>query len=393
MPTLNLPPVDHGAFLAVAVSDGDAACASLLSRTDAGLFVEEGAQTDTREILHADAVGVPSDGCVVRLRLYRRGKSALITALGSDATSLGMLSQVLDQALADAPLNLPLTTTSAAPRPPEIQRNQAQGSVPRDTFDILVALGTGDPCAALARIVAAGLGAPTQSTTICAVPPSGWPCTPRSIMESTDQTANAMVSVAISDSPPNDRFRRELERHAPDQHGQVCSITAVRSSSTVQLVVRTIPTVDPAVVLHTLISAMTRWASAPDTPVPAAEVGTVLRHPESGSDADDTGPCNEQEQLLIDQVRLVLHLPDDQITLRSNFFALGGDSMSALQLATALGTHGWQADVKDVFLSPDLRSLAATLVPGPTGQPEVTPLTASGLDQKILDRLLDEDKA
>ncbi|WP_338569893.1 phosphopantetheine-binding protein [Arachnia propionica] len=138
---------------------------------------------------------------------------------------------------------------------------------------------------------------------------------------------------------------------------------------------------------------MTRWASAPDTPVPAAEVGAVLRHPDSGSDADDTGPCNEQEQLLIDQVRLVLHLPDDQITLRSNFFALGGDSMSALQLATALGTHGWQADIKDVFLSPDLRSLAATLVPGPTGRPEVTPLTASGLDQKILDRLLDEDKA
>ncbi len=384
--------VDHGAFLAVAVSDGDAVSKALLARSDAGLLVEQVAQpADTSRVLSVDAVGVPPEGCVVRLRLYRRGRSAVVTALGGNEIDLAELSRILDQALTGETLTLPAAAAPSVPQPAAQHRDQAQGSISRDAFDTLMALTDEEPSEALARIVAAVSGLPTQGATTCAAPPSQWPNTPHSIVGSAPQATNAVVSVAVSDSWPSDRSRRELERRAPDRHGQVCSVTAGRGADAVRLVVRTVATVDAAVVLHAVTSTMTRWAAAPETPVAAVDLAAALRRPESGS-GPDIEPHGERERLLVDQIRLVLDLPDAQITMRDNFFTLGGDSMSALQLATALGTHGWQVEIKDVFLSPDLRSLATTLVPRTQQQGEVAPLAASGLDQETLARLLEEDQ-
>nr|WP_305148346.1 phosphopantetheine-binding protein [Bacillus paralicheniformis] len=39
----------------------------------------------------------------------------------------------------------------------------------------------------------------------------------------------------------------------------------------------------------------------------------------------------------------------DRIGITDNFFALGGDSIKGIQMASRLQQHGWKLEMKDLF--------------------------------------------
>ncbi|MCQ5457869.1 phosphopantetheine-binding protein [Bacillus paralicheniformis] len=58
-------------------------------------------------------------------------------------------------------------------------------------------------------------------------------------------------------------------------------------------------------------------------------------------------PLTETEQLLADIWQEVLGI--DRIGITDNFFALGGDSIKGIQMASRLQQHGWKLEMKDLF--------------------------------------------
>ncbi|KAL8774137.1 MAG: hypothetical protein Q9209_001245 [Squamulea sp. 1 TL-2023] len=75
------------------------------------------------------------------------------------------------------------------------------------------------------------------------------------------------------------------------------------------------------------------------------------------SDAEDHG--SETEQLLRLIWSKVLHLPPKQIGLDKNFLYLGGDSISALQVASQCRSQGLGVTVQDIIRCPSLSDLAS----------------------------------
>lgn len=89
----------------------------------------------------------------------------------------------------------------------------------------------------------------------------------------------------------------------------------------------------------------------------------------------------------------------DPISRYDNFFALGGHSLRAIQLIERLHSHGWQADIRQIFRQPQLAEFSKTLskiqllsdnrppagiAPGSTRiTPDLLPLTQ--LDQAAID--------
>ena len=82
--------------------------------------------------------------------------------------------------------------------------------------------------------------------------------------------------------------------------------------------------------------------------LPLPETASVLEAPQT-----------ETEQLLVDIWKDILNLP--QVGIRDNFFSLGGDSIKAIQLATRLHEHDLRMGVKEIFLYPEIQSLAGAL--------------------------------
>ena len=390
MPSLNDQSVANGAFVAVALSDGESA-AALLSRCGSGLMVEEGSSSaGTQEILRSDALGVPSEGHVVRLRVHRRGRSALVTALAGDGMDLDGLSQILDRVLSGLPVSA-LTGQSRSSQGTAIEYEQAQASLPRDLFNDLMALGEGESEDVLVRVVAAISGLPCQGRVESVSPSVPWPCSPRLALSSIESGGEPMIRVLLSEALASNRARRELERHGPDIQGQLCSVTAIRDAATVKLLVRTIAGVGASRVLAVLTEVVSSWVEAPDTAVPASDLAAVLQGAQETEDHTDVLPGNDREQLLVDQVCRLLERPERAVSLRDNFFSLGGDSMTALQLVTAVRALGWQIEVRDVFISANLRALASRMRPATPEVAAAAPMSASGLDAETLNRLVSEE--
>ncbi|MCY8068873.1 lichenysin non-ribosomal peptide synthetase LicA [Bacillus haynesii] len=71
--------------------------------------------------------------------------------------------------------------------------------------------------------------------------------------------------------------------------------------------------------------------------------------------AEYKAPRTETEQLLADIWQEVLGL--DRIGITDNFFALGGDSIKGIQMASRLQQHGWKLEMKDLFQHPTIGEL------------------------------------
>jgi len=91
-------------------------------------------------------------------------------------------------------------------------------------------------------------------------------------------------------------------------------------------------------------------------------------------------PGDEREEKLVQVWSKVLG--NERIGARGNFFALGGDSIKALQVVARLREEGIKLEIRDLFLYPNVEELAQRLVgiePGSTNEENITgevPLTA-----------------
>ncbi|KAL4758562.1 uncharacterized protein BDW70DRAFT_162484 [Aspergillus foveolatus] len=74
-------------------------------------------------------------------------------------------------------------------------------------------------------------------------------------------------------------------------------------------------------------------------------------------------PLTEGERIVQESCEEVLHLVPGSVGLEDNFFGLGGNSLTAQQLAAATRSRGLRIKVTDVFEKPSLGSLAATGMP------------------------------
>lgn len=72
-------------------------------------------------------------------------------------------------------------------------------------------------------------------------------------------------------------------------------------------------------------------------------------------------PCNEQEKALITVCETVLNRK--QISVKENFYNLGGDSIKSIQMVSRLKQSGYTLKVEDVLRTPVLEKLATLLVP------------------------------
>lgn len=70
-------------------------------------------------------------------------------------------------------------------------------------------------------------------------------------------------------------------------------------------------------------------------------------------------PADEREQMLLDIWVSVLNRTDISVT--DNFYTIGGDSIKAIQVAARMHAAGYRLEVRDIFRSPDIRSLAGLL--------------------------------
>jgi aryl carrier-like protein len=75
------------------------------------------------------------------------------------------------------------------------------------------------------------------------------------------------------------------------------------------------------------------------------------------------GPSTEAERIVQESCEEVLHLAPGSVGLEDNFFGLGGNSLTAQQLAAASRSRGLRIGVTDVFEKPSLGALAATGTP------------------------------
>ncbi len=72
-------------------------------------------------------------------------------------------------------------------------------------------------------------------------------------------------------------------------------------------------------------------------------------------------PRNEREQLLVDAFQAVLGR--QKVGTQDNYFELGGDSITAIQVATRLRRAGWKLAIRDLFQNPSVVELAPRLRP------------------------------
>jgi amino acid adenylation domain-containing protein/non-ribosomal peptide synthase protein (TIGR01720 family) len=87
----------------------------------------------------------------------------------------------------------------------------------------------------------------------------------------------------------------------------------------------------------------------------------ALPEPEATPDAGEeaTAPRNEAEREIAAIWCGVLGL--ERVSRQDNYFASGGDSIGAIQVASRLKRAGWQAEVRDLFQFPTVAELAAHL--------------------------------
>jgi amino acid adenylation domain-containing protein/non-ribosomal peptide synthase protein (TIGR01720 family) len=97
-----------------------------------------------------------------------------------------------------------------------------------------------------------------------------------------------------------------------------------------------------------------------------------LPAPDFATRAGDDDPRTPAEDFFARTVADVLGLP--RAGVRDSFFALGGDSILALQLTARARSAGWQLSARDVFAHPTVEGLAAA------SSPLVAPAVADGTE-------------
>ncbi|MDH6580823.1 non-ribosomal peptide synthetase, partial [Kitasatospora sp. MAP5-34] len=140
------------------------------------------------------------------------------------------------------------------------------------------------------------------------------------------------------------------------------------------LVVEDGVTVDP-IALHAQLAT-----TLPDYMVPSAFV-VIDRIPLSISGKLDTralpapdrdafsagervAPSTPAEQAMATAWADILGLDYERISVTDSFFDLGGDSIRAVRLAGALSEHGYQLEIRDIFVHRTIANLAANAVTG-----------------------------
>lgn len=78
--------------------------------------------------------------------------------------------------------------------------------------------------------------------------------------------------------------------------------------------------------------------------------------------AEYVEPVTEPERILCKAVSEVLKIKE-RIGTSDNFFSLGGDSRTAIEVASVLRDNGYLLKVEWFFVSPDLEELASTIIP------------------------------
>ncbi|WP_143305919.1 non-ribosomal peptide synthetase [Chitinophaga vietnamensis] len=100
------------------------------------------------------------------------------------------------------------------------------------------------------------------------------------------------------------------------------------------------------------------------------------------SDNDYAAPESAVEQVLVNAWQQVLK--KERVGVTDNFYESGGDSISAIQVASQVYRHGYKVEIKDIMKLPTIRKLAYALKPlkasaaqGPvTGTAPLTPIQA-----------------
>lgn len=72
-------------------------------------------------------------------------------------------------------------------------------------------------------------------------------------------------------------------------------------------------------------------------------------------------PRNEIEEILVEIWAEVLNIKKGKISIDSNFFELGGDSIKTIQIASRLNRHGIKLSVTDIFKHPRIEQLSTIL--------------------------------
>lgn len=398
-PEAGQPTIDNGAFTAVAVADGD----SLDTRANEKLSALPGITTEifddgdrpAAEITSDDARGVPPHGTAVRIRIHRRGTSALVTALGRD--DIAAIDHVL-RVLLDGQDDIPEITTGIAGTDTPADRLTARGNIPATAMNTLAS----QPAAiaeVLATVLSAVSSAPvaTPAGTLSAADIT-WPASPTDVVaqatSSTHNSTPARVSVQVRQTPTPRAGRRELEWRAPEYSGEACTILAQPGPRGVRLTIRALAAFDPDDVLDTLTRVVNEWATTPNQPVDRPTMGPATQQATTNEPIGGP-PEGDAEKALTAHMITVLELENNTIGRGDNFFRLGGDSMAALTLTTGLAEDGWTLDVQDVFLCPDVRTLAGKMSHTSTHKKDTTstttePMSASGLDPATLAALTSE---
>ena len=110
---------------------------------------------------------------------------------------------------------------------------------------------------------------------------------------------------------------------------------------------------------------------------------TALPDPESAAQLPSGTPFQEArteaERALLDVWTRTLKLATAGV--RDNYFASGGDSIKALQLAARLRDVGWRVEVRDIFQYPTIEQLASHLKmsrPSPAGDAHASDMSDAG---------------
>lgn len=99
----------------------------------------------------------------------------------------------------------------------------------------------------------------------------------------------------------------------------------------------------------------------------------ALPTPERETGAEKILPRNETETVLAEVWREVLHL--DAVGIYDDYFALGGDSIKAIQIASRLYQEGLKIEVRDLFQFPTISDLATRASVSTASQADQGPVT------------------
>ncbi|TVY17240.1 Nonribosomal peptide synthetase dtxS1, partial [Lachnellula arida] len=121
------------------------------------------------------------------------------------------------------------------------------------------------------------------------------------------------------------------------------------------------------------------------------EIGARM-DPKALSSLYGTNPAQHIEPTTEPEIQLrylwasVLNLPVSDIGTQDNFLRLGGDSIAAIRLATAIGRKGMLLTVPDIFSQPQLSEMAKLISQREVGQESVQPFS-------LLKAKIDKDDA